>query len=77
METTGLRDRLAQEETGKDCKGKARYWLLSCYTCRRRHERSPLQLRALFQGMQKVFRVALKQLQSEKHPRARVDTCLW
>lgn len=75
METTGLRD--PQEETGKYCKGKARYWLLSCYTCRRRHERSPLQLTALFQGMQKVFHVALRQLQSGKHTRARVHTRLW
>jgi len=36
METAGLRDHLGQEETGKDCQGKVRYWLLSCYTCRRR-----------------------------------------
>lgn len=65
METTGPRDRLVWEEMGKDCKGKVRYWLLSCYICVKRCEWSMLQLDSLWcssKGCRRYFILCLKQL---------------
>lgn len=62
METTGPRDRLVWEEMGKDCKGKVRYWLLSCYICVRRCEWSMLQLDSLWcssKGCRRYYNLCL------------------
>lgn len=62
METTGPRDRLVWEEMGRDCKGKVRYWLLSCYICVKRCEWSMLQLDSLWcssKGCRRYFILCL------------------